>query len=92
MSENTDIILSLFQWTVAGLAAMVAWMVRRLFLVENTQAVCGAVQEEMKDQHVLDEKRRDTQRKEIIDTINRHNDQVMARLDQIETRIKNGHG
>ncbi len=91
MSEDSAIILSMFQWAVAGLIAVVAWMVRKLFLVENKEAVCSAVQDEMKAQFHASEDRRDAQRIEVIAVINRTNDQVIVRIDRLEELIKNGH-
>jgi hypothetical protein len=38
-----------------------------------------------------DRSRRDQERKEIIEHVERHHQMVMTKLDSLETRIKNGH-
>lgn len=44
-----------------------------------------------KQQRAEEKKLRDEQRKEILTEVRHHHSKVMDKLDQVETRVKNGH-
>jgi hypothetical protein len=87
MDGEKDILLLILEWAWVGVFATVVWCIRKIFSVEYTVAVVSTIQTEMKEQHDKDEQRRDRQRDENIDTINKHHDRVSEKLDDLTTLI-----
>lgn len=87
---ESDTLLKILEWAWLSLVAFVIHIYRKITGLETKAEVLERVDQHMAELRREDEERRKEQRKEIIDTITRHHETVMNKIEAIDRRIKNG--
>ena len=85
------ILFKILEWAWIGIVGMVVHLYRKLIGLDTQHQILQEARTCNAMQRKEDLDRHDSQRTEMMDAINRHNDQVMHRLDSLEKTVRNGH-
>ena len=80
---DSDIIKTIFEWTIVPLVASVAWIFRKILFLDSAIEVLKSESAHMTNQIKLE-------RAELLNAIRDHNTAVLHRLTSIEEHLRNG--
>lgn len=89
--DSDNILLKILEWSWIGIVGVIAHIYRKLVGLDTQHKILQEARTAAAEQRREDQDRHDSQRKEVINSINRHNDQVMERLSSLEAAVRNGH-
>ena len=89
--DSDNILLKVLEWAWIGIVGVIIHIYRKLIGLDTQHQLLQESRTANASQRKEDLERFDSQRTEMIDVINRHNDQVMHRLDSLEKTVRNGH-
>jgi hypothetical protein len=90
--DSDNILLKILEWAWIGIVGMIVHIYRKLMGHDTQHKILNEARTAQAEQRREDQERHKEDRKEVMDTIIRHNTEVMNKFDRIETVIrKNGH-
>ena len=89
--DSDNILFKVLEWAWIGVVGMIMHIYRKLTGMETQHRILQEARTAAAEQRREDLDRLDSQRSELMEAINRHNDQVMHRLDSLEKTVRNGH-